>query len=669
MAATNVQAFSGDLDIAGAITSNLAVSGSKFTYDNTNTTIFTGTSSAGTDNEIGVFNVGSEAGNNTFIDVRVVGTSGSSGNQMHYRVYFRPDSATNSFINSFERDTGGVLPVVYRTNAADITGGVVRIGYTGAKGQYLKWHVEVSRRYPSDGNFQITNTGSAVDGTGLAVVTSIPATRFNSNVAINVNTLFVNSEDSRVGIGTTVPLDLLEVYEASKFSVDVSDATYAKIGNLWSSDDVLSVVSAGSVIISCDYNANQSGKSIEFRTNSSENSGTLIAHMRDNGRTAFNKNSPAALVHLKSTGEAAKNGCIRLERHVYSWYWEIHTADEDLFFSHNNTMKAWIDRSGGSNVKLNFTGQHRTFVEDLLYSDAEPKKGLIVSAVKNQYIKMSGGIEAGSNAITINESLPIVSISNVANDKMCFGVISDAEDPDQRIVELGHFKSLESKEDGDTRIYINSVGEGAIWVTDINGSLESGDYITTSNIAGYGMKQDDDILHNYTVAKITMDCDFNPSTQPVKRLVKELKDVQYWIETTYSDISYENYSNLSPEDQYIKLETYYLSENGEISAETYEKLTSEQKTKYTEMTRTTYQCVSTVEYKTDPGPDVENVTTEVRQEYVNVLDENGQIMWEEHPTDTEKAYKIRYLDAGGVETNEANHVYKAAFIGCTYHCG
>ena len=76
------------------------------------------------------------------------------------------------------------------------------------------------------------------------------------------------------------------------------------------------------------------------------------------------------------------------------------------------------------------------------------------------------------------------------------------------------------KEEGDTRVYVNSVGEGAVWVTNINGTLESGDYITTSNVSGYGMKQNDDILHNYTVAKILMDCDFNPVTQP-KRIIKK----------------------------------------------------------------------------------------------------------------------------------------------------
>ena len=51
--------------------------------------------------------------------------------------------------------------------------------------------------------------------------------------------------------------------------------------------------------------------------------------------------------------------------------------------------------------------------------------------------------------------------------------------------------------------------------------MESGDYITTSNIPGYGEKQDDDILHNYTVAKITMDCDFNPQLQPKEVILKE----------------------------------------------------------------------------------------------------------------------------------------------------
>ena len=37
---------------------------------------------------------------------------------------------------------------------------------------------------------------------------------------------------------------------------------------------------------------------------------------------------------------------------------------------------------------------------------------------------------------------------------------------------------------------------------------QNGDYIQSSDVLGYGEKQDDDLLHNYnyTVAKAVMDC-------------------------------------------------------------------------------------------------------------------------------------------------------------------
>jgi len=179
------------------------------------------------------------------------------------------------------------------------------------------------------------------------------------------------------------------------------------------------------------------------------------------------------------------------------------------------------DYSKNTVVNQNFTGQHRTFIKNIPYQFSTDYKGMIVSSDNNQYIKMSGGIAKGMEAITINETLPLVSLSNVARDKKCFGVISDAEDPNERVDTYGRITSHFTKEEGDTRVYINAVGEGAVWVVNTNGSLESGDYITTSNVAGYGQKQDDDILHNYTVAKITMDCDFNPPQQPVQIILKD----------------------------------------------------------------------------------------------------------------------------------------------------
>jgi hypothetical protein len=299
---------------------------------------------------------------------------------------------------------------------------------------------------------------------------------------------------------------------------------------------------------------------------------------------------------------------------------------------------------------------------------------MIVSAKKNTYYDMSQSnteLITGKRAITINESLPLVSLSNVSYDKTCFGVISDAEDPNgNREYGVGNFVSVFDKQVGDTRVFINSVGEGSIWVCDINGNLESGDYITTSNVVGYGMKQDDDIIHNYTVAKITMDCDFNPQTQPVKQTVKAMTDVTYWVKRYLRETSYEHYQTLDEDSRTTELETYYTSSDSNLVAEItqsqYDELNDHNKAKYEQQTRTLYKERCLLKQKEEE----EDYVQEVWSEEVNVLNEHGELQWEDDPDGaTETAYEIRYLTSDGTQTDEANAVYKAAFVGCTYHCG
>ena len=140
----------------------------------------------------------------------------------------------------------------------------------------------------------------------------------------------------------------------------------------------------------------------------------------------------------------------------------------------------------------------------------------------------------GCAAITINGALPFVSLSTKSNDKACFGVISGAgEEEDYGCKECrGRFVTVSRKEDGDTRVYINSLGEGAVWVLNTNGSLQSGDHITTNGIVpGYGQCHSDDVLHNHTVAKITMDCDIHPNLVPVQRLVTRVATVTDYVMT------------------------------------------------------------------------------------------------------------------------------------------
>jgi hypothetical protein len=78
---------------------------------------------------------------------------------------------------------------------------------------------------------------------------------------------------------------------------------------------------------------------------------------------------------------------------------------------------------------------------------------------------------------------------------------------------------------------INALGEGALWVTNYGGSIQSGDLITTSPVAGYGMLQDDDLMHSYTVGKSTQSIDWNSITDTVwfegKQYKKALIAVTY----------------------------------------------------------------------------------------------------------------------------------------------
>jgi hypothetical protein len=283
---------------------------------------------------------------------------------------------------------------------------------------------------------------------------------------------------------------------------------------------------------------------------------------------------------------------------------------------------------------LTFTGQHRCVPEGPM----EP--GLIVSADKNRYVNLNGGLKTGSKAITIDESLPVVALSNVSQDKSCFGVVSSVEGVGtSRSETKGGFISETPKVLGDNRAIVNSVGEGALWVVNTGGPLESGDYVTTSNVAGYGQRQDDDVLHNYTVAKITMDCDFtasNVATQAPKK-VETLVTVE---EGVWSNLSAYNRSS-ETQTQYINGENVVLTE-GEWS-----NLATEEQNTYSDTTITTY-------YEIRRGE--------------NLLDENGNIQWED--TDgVEPGYKVRFLTSDGTQTDEANAVHIAAFVGCTYHCG
>lgn len=62
-------------------------------------------------------------------------------------------------------------------------------------------------------------------------------------------------------------------------------------------------------------------------------------------------------------------------------------------------------------------------------------------------------------------------------------------------------------------VQVNALGEGQINVCGIGGNIAAGDYIVTSTIRGKGMRQADDLVHNYTVAKARESVTFNSPTE------------------------------------------------------------------------------------------------------------------------------------------------------------
>ncbi len=66
-------------------------------------------------------------------------------------------------------------------------------------------------------------------------------------------------------------------------------------------------------------------------------------------------------------------------------------------------------------------------------------------------------------------------------------------------------------------IFVNALGEGGLNVCGENGNITAGDLIVTSSIPGKGMRQDDDIVRSYTVAKARESVVFDSPGQ-IKRI-------------------------------------------------------------------------------------------------------------------------------------------------------
>lgn len=180
-----------------------------------------------------------------------------------------------------------------------------------------------------------------------------------------------------------------------------------------------------------------------------------------------------------------------------------------------------------------FTGQHAGVPDTPdIKANILNYVGLIVSSAGTGYVSynpVTGQMLQGKDAIKINEALPNIKLACADNDPAVFGVLSDKKD------NASHNPDGTEESDSDPqfandlhdRVRVNSIGEGGIWVCNINGDINNGDYITSCTIPGIGKKQNDDILHNYTVAKATIACTFDMASTAYQCVAFEHNGVSY----------------------------------------------------------------------------------------------------------------------------------------------
>jgi len=357
----------------------------------------------------------------------------------------------------------------------------------------------------------------------------------------------------------------------------------------------------------------------------------------------------------------------------------------------NNAVFGGSITSGGGTVTT-FTGVHVVTSEEDIYR--EEYKGYIVSSTsKYRGINSPYHKDNIKYNINIKDSLPIVELSKESNDKRVFGVISEIEDKFRG--EGKGYDSRESSEYGltvltnrgnyDRRLKVNGCGEGGIWVSDYNGVLENGDYITSSVIPGIGMRQSDDILRSYTVAKITTSCDFEPKMIPVKVLLSNNMREEKYFNSDYKSYSI-NQREYNDSQETIVKEGAILDELGK---EIYVDLKDnegnivynyEYDIKYVdisgrEIDRDTYMynsnmrsrnISSNVVYYSKVGMFSSNISYNSNVEYSSNVEGSSNVVLS---SNIEFSRNINYSSNVVYSSNEVyNSVYRIAFVGCTYKC-
>ena len=184
-------------------------------------------------------------------------------------------------------------------------------------------------------------------------------------------------------------------------------------------------------------------------------------------------------------------------------------SDNDIILDLDFTNDGLIEDSQNYIIFQNVHGIQGHIDQEVVYStftgghiSQRPSGSSFSGWKQGMVVKSTGDVIQPQGMFTgsISMAWPVVDLTTSQKDKSVMGVFT-------RTSAAGH--NFAHMDNTLPAINYNAVGEGMVLVTDTNGNIETGDYLCSSARTGHTEKQDDDILHNYTVAKATQPIDFS----------------------------------------------------------------------------------------------------------------------------------------------------------------
>jgi hypothetical protein len=224
-----------------------------------------------------------------------------------------------------------------------------------------------------------------------------------------------------------------------------------------------------------------------------------------------------------------------------------------------NNLKFVFERTAVGAAIISFTASHQC-TYDKPYSTSD--EGLIVMIDSSKpYFNINEQLKP-----SISDSIPHITTCNIEKSKKVIGVLSGVFSGN---CTTGAIQSpIDFIYKHHERVSINSIGEGGIWVCNKYGTFECGDLITSTSVPGYGAKQDNEFLCNYTVGKITCDCDFSLSLMKKQKVLSTIIDSSGDTVLLYSDEGNIQYEDEIDEDgnpiYEYKFNTRFLLHDGTI---------------------------------------------------------------------------------------------------------